>query len=192
MPATDYGLGQLSMSSVRLPTSTKNEEIRFVCWGGRFRINVTKNNEMRPIFEFICTGVKSIIIRRTIERIIKSSPGTRYPIIFSAWDGNERKYKPSHALTFIKDDKNIYHVELKYKGITYESTVKGPNDIAFGSEAMSEAEKSSFGMEYLLDYVANTARIQEILTNKKMERPAGGGTQTNSAPAQSGDDTDFF
>lgn len=193
MPATDYGLGQLSMTSVRLPTNTKNEEIRFVCWGGRFRINVTKNNEMRPIFEFICNGEKGLAIRRVMERTIKASPGTRYPIIFSTWDNNERKYKPSHALTFVKDDKNIYHVELKYKGITYDSIVKGPSGIAFGSEAMSDAEKSSFGMEYLLDYVANTVRIQEILTNKKMERPAGSPPPSSgSAGSTPADDTDFF
>lgn len=192
MPTTDFGLGQLSMSSVRLPTTTKNEEIRFVCWGGRFRINVTKNGEMRPIFEFICNGEKGIIIRRVIERVIKASPGSRYPIIFSTWDNNERKFKPSHALTFVKDDKNCYRVELKYKGVTYESLVRGPSGIAFGSEAMSDAEKSSFGMDYLLDYVANTVRVQEILTNKKMERPGGSAPANSSTPAPANDDADFF
>ena len=184
MPGQDYNLGQLSWSSIRLPTTTKNEEIRFVVWGGRFRINVTKNGELRPIFEFICTGDKNIVIRKTIERVLKSSPGTRYPIIFSVWDQNERKFKPSHALTFIKDDKNVYHIELKYKGVTYESVVRGPNGISFGSEAMSDAERSNYGMEYLLDYVANTVRAQEILTNKKIERtgtPASGSQGGSSA-----------
>ena len=192
MPTADYGLGQLSMSSVRLPTSTKNEEIRFVCWGGRFRINVTKTGDLKPIFEFICNGEKGIVVRRIIERIIKASPGTRYPIIFSSWDNNERKWKPSHALTFVKDDKNIYHVELKYKGITYDATIKGPAGIAFGSEAMSEAEKSSFGIENLLDYVANTVRIQEVLTNKKMERTGGSAPSSSQSGSTPADDADFF
>jgi len=191
MPTTDFGLGQLSMSSVRLPTVTQNEEIRFVCWGGRFRVNVTKKNDLRPIFEFTCNAEKGLVIRRIIERVMKASPSTRYPIIFSAWDNNERKYKPSHALTFIKDDKNVYRIELKYKGVTYESVVRGPAGIAFGSEAMSEAEKSSFGMEYLLDYITNTVRLQEILTNKKMERP-GGNTGTSSASTSMESPDDLF
>ena len=192
MPAADYGLGQLSMSSVRIPTTTKNEEIRFVCWGGRFRINVTKTGDLKPIFEFICNGEKGLAVRRVMERILKASPGTRYPIIFSAWDNNERKFKPSHALTFVKDDKNVYRVELKYKGVTYEAVVKGPSGISFGSDAMSEAEKSSFGMEYILDYVANTVRIQEILTNKKMERTGSAPSAPSAQSSTPGSDEDFF
>lgn len=192
MPTTDYGLGQLSMSSVRFPTTTKNEEIRFVVWGGRFRINVTKNGEMRPIFEFICTGEKGTVIRKIVERVIKASPGTRYPIIFSTWDNNERKFKPSHALTFLKDDKNVYRVELKYKGVTYESIIRGPSGISFGSEVMSEAEKSSFGIENLLDYITNVVRIQEILTNKKMERTNGAAQTQHQASSMPGDDADLF
>lgn len=192
MSSPDYGLGQLNMSRLKFPTTTKNEDITFCVWGGRFRINVTKTGELRPICEFVCTGEKGFIIRKTIERVIKSSPGTRYPIIFSQWDQNERKFKPSHAITFIKDDKNVYRVEIKYKGITYESIIRGPSGIAFGSDVMSDAEKSGYGIEYLLDYVSNTVRIQELLTNKKMERTPNAARNVNNGSTMPTADEDFF
>ena len=57
---------------------------------------------------------------------------------------------------------------------------------------MSEAEKSSFGMEYILDYVANTVRIQEILTNKKMERTGSAPSASSAQSSTPVSDEDFF
>ena len=184
MPNEDYGLGKLSFTQIKFETSTKTEEIRFSCWGGRFRIGVVKKGEFRPIYEFIASGDKGLVVRRMLEKIAKSSPGTRLPIVFSAWNKDERAWKPAHVLTFGKNDKNVYYVELQWKGSKYEATIKGPAGIALGSDSMSEAERSAYGLDYLIDYVTNTVRLQEILSNKKMEMAPGA---RGPAPVSGGD-----
>lgn len=169
----------LTYSFKSYPTTTKTEEIRFYVWGGRLRVGVRKTESRETICEFIISGEKKRLVRQTIEQILKASPGQARPIHLKKWNVEKKEWTIVAVLQFVKDPTNVYKIQMKYNGTTYESNVRGPADVDLGSEPMSNAQRSTIGLESLLDYLVETVPYQEVLTNKKREFPGGG----NSAPS---------
>ena len=93
----------------------------------------------------------------------------------------------------MKDDKNVYHIELRYQQVTYEAIIRGPGDIDIGSTPMSDSDRSYYGILDLDRFIRESVPILEILTNKKVERPSGGvTTSTPSEGSRSNEADDLF
>ena len=199
MANNDYGLGDLMFQGQKVRTTTGNENLNFRVWGGSLRVSIVKDKEFKAAFERPIPATKVTIIKHLIDKVKKASPGAKYPMVCSAYNRETKQWATDYVLTFLKDDKNIYHIEIQWKGNKFDCVLKGPGGIAFGSDPMTDAEKSAIELETLLDWLTYIAPIQCLLTNKKRDFDSsvngasyttngGGSSKGGSAPA--GDD--FF
>lgn len=194
-----YGLGDLMYTGQKIRTTTGNESLNFKVWGGFLRVNITKEKEFKPLFERPLAANKVVILKHLIEKVKKASPGSKFPMVCSQYIRETKQWATEYVLTFLKDDKNIYHIEIQWKGNKFDCVLKGPSGIAFGSDPMTDAEKSAIELETLLDWLTYIMPIQCLMTNRKREfdpstngatyTPNKGASRDNSAPAN---DDDFF
>ena len=167
--ANEYGLGDLSFKGQTIRTSTGTENFKMTVWGGNLRVNITKEKEFKPIFERTISPDKITIIKHTIQKIMKASPNTKLPLVFSQYDREQKKPVIDFVLTFLKDDKNLYHIEMQWKGTKFDCLLKGPFGVACGSDPMTDVERSAIELETLYDWISYIVPVQCILTNRKRE-----------------------
>ena len=198
--ANEYGLGDLSFKGQTIRTSTGTENFKMTVWGGSLRVNITKEKEFKPIFERTISPDKITIIKHTIQKIMKASPNTKLPLVFSSFDREQKKPVIDFVLTFLKDDKNLYHIEMQWKGNKFDCLLKGPFGVAYGSDPMTDVERSAIELETLYDWISYIVPIQSILTNRKREfdgstngssYTANKGASKGGAPAPAEDDFPF-
>ena len=198
MAAQQYGLGDLNFNGQKIKTVTGNENFQMKVWGGMVRVNITKEKEFKPVFERSLSPDKLTIVKRQIHQVMKASPGSKFPIVFSTWDREQKKSVIDYVLTFIKDDKNMYHIEMQWKGNKFDCLLKGPFGVSLsGNDGLSDAEKSSIELETMLDWMNTVAPIQCILTNRRREfdQSQNGNTYTANKGASkesSNPDDEFF
>ena len=198
MATQQYGLGDLNFNGQKMKTVTGNESFHMKVWGGSVRVNITKEKEFKPLFERALTPDKLTIVKRQIHQVMKASPGSKFPIVFSTWDREQKKSVIDYVLTFVKDDKNMYHIEMQWKGNKFDTLLKGPFGVSLGgSDGMSDAEKSSIELETLLDWITTVAPVQCILTNRRREFDASQNGSTYTAnkgvtKESSNPDDEFF
>lgn len=197
--ANDYGLGDLSFKGQVIRTVTGTETFQMKVWGGSLRVGIVKEKEFKPMFERALSPDKITIIKHTIQKILKASPNTKMPLVFSSYDREQKKPVIDFVLTFLKDDKNLYHIEMQWKGNKFDCLLKGPFGVAYGSDPMSDVERSTIELETIYDWLTSIAPVQCVLTNRKREfdGSANGSSYTankgasKSAPAPAEDDFPF-
>jgi hypothetical protein len=199
MASQAYGLADLTYTGQKIRSTTGNENLNFRVWGGALRVGIVKDKEFKATFERSLAASKVTIIKHLIDKVKKASPGSKFPMVCSVYNRDTKQWATDYVLTFLKDDKNVYHIEIQWKGNKFDCVLKGPGGIAFGSDPMSDAEKSAIELETFLDWLNYVAPVQCILTNKKREfdgsvngasyTPNGGANKGGSAPAN---DDDFF
>lgn len=167
--ANEYGLGDLSFKGQIIRTVTGTETFQMKVWGGAFRVGIVKEKEFKPMFERALAPDKVTILKHTIQKIMKASPNTKIPLVFSQYDREQKKPVIDFVLTFLKDDKNLYHIEMQWKGNKFDCLLKGPFGVAYGSEPMTDAERSAIEIETMYDWICNIAPFQCMFTNRKRE-----------------------
>lgn len=196
MAGQSYGLGDLTFNGQRVRSTTGNESLNFKVWGGSLRVNVTKEKEFKPMFEKALAPNKVVVIKHLIDKVKKASPGSKFPMVCSEYKKDTKQWAVDYVLTFIKDEKNIYHIEIQWKGNKFDCVLKGPSGIAFGSDPMSDADKSNIELETLSNWLTYIAPVQCLLTNKKrdFDPSVNGSSYTANSGASKGapSDDDFF
>lgn len=193
--ANEYGLGDIAFRGQTIKTTSGTETFQMKVWGGMLRVNITKNKEYKPIFERPLSAEKTTVIKQVIQKILKASPNTKMPIVFSAYDQDNKKPVIDFVLTFLKDDSNIYHVEMQWKGNKFDCVLKGPYGVAYGSDPMNDAEKSEIELLTMYDWLDRVAPMQCVLTNRKREFDAkanGSSYTSNKGTTAGGQEEDEF
>lgn len=188
--AYDYGLNDLQMQNFTVRSTTGTDRLQFRVWGGSLRVSVIKEKDFKAIYELTIGMSKIPIIRKLIAQVAKSSPDSKYPAVFSTYDRDTKKWNTECVLSFIKDDKNMYRIEIQWKGNKYEFILRGPSGISYGSDPMGEAERSAIELETLDMYIKDYVPAQTILTNKR--RNIGGASNKSGDTAKSNNIEEFF
>ena len=186
--ANEYGLGDLTFKGQTIKTSTGTETFQMKVWGGSLRVGIVKEKEFKPIFERALSADKITVVKHTIQKIMKASPNTKMPLVFSSYDREQKKPVIDFVLTFLKDDKNLYHIEMQWKGNKFDCLLKGPYGVSCGSDPMSDVERSAVELETLYDWICAIVPVQCILTNRKREFDAntnGATYNVNRGPSKS-------
>ena len=201
MASNGYCLGDLSFTSQRIRSTAGSESLVFRVWGGSLRIGVVKEKEFKPIFEKSLAPNKVTMLKSIITKIKHASPGAKFPLVCSTYAKETKSWSIEYVITFLKDDKNVYHIEIQWKGAKYDCVLKGPGGVAYGSDPLSDADKSAIELETLYDWLTTIAPIQCVLSNKKREFDPSvngasyvantGASKGGGAPVSSSDE-DFF
>lgn len=194
-----YGLNDLQMNGFTAKSAAGTENLNLRVWKGNLRVGIFKSKEFKSLFDRMLNDAKIAIIKRTLAQVIKAVPGSKFPIVFSAWDNETKKWNTDWVMSFVKDDKNVNHIEIQWKGNKCDFVLKGVSGVSMGSDPMTEAERSSVEMDVLENFLTHTINIQKVITNVKQtgnwknggDRQSSGGTSAaSSVNSDSGED--FF
>lgn len=175
-----YGLGDLNFSRRNYKTAAGTDEIVFSVFGGSLSVGVCKAGEWKPYWKQTINPVRQRILLNRLNTLITKSPGTKDPIIFSRWDSEQKKHVPEWRLEFQKDEKMVYHIIVAWKGQTHDAVIRGAYGVAFGSDNISEADASFFGIDDFKHWLGTTVPTQMILTNKRRDPQQNGGGRGGS------------
>ena len=190
MPSNEYGLGDLNFSRRNYKTAAGTDEIVFSVYGGSLSVAVCKAGEWKPHWRQTINPIRQRIILSRLKALISKSPGTKDPIIFSRWDGEQKKHVPEWRLEFQKDEKMMYHILVAWKGNTHDAIIRGAYGVAFGSDNLSEADASFYGIDDFCNWLGTTVPLQMVLTNKRREQNGtgnSGGSRSNENTTASDD-----
>lgn len=191
MPSNEYGLGDLNFSRRNYKTSAGTDEIVFSVYGGSLSIAVCKAGEWKPYWRQSINPIRQRIIISRLKALITKSPGAKDPIIFSRWDNEQKKHVPEWRLEFQKDEKMMYHIIVAWKGNTHDAMIRGAYGVAFGSDNISEADASFYGIDDLCNWLGTTVPLQMVLTNKRRDANGSKGSQEGSSNSGNVSD-DYF
>lgn len=194
MATVQYGLSDLLYANRKFKCATGTEEISFSVFGGSLRIGVNKTGEWKPFWSQTINPIRQCILKDHINALISKSPGTKDPIIFSRWDNEQKKQVPEWSIELQKDEKLVYHIVVSWKGAKYDAPIRGAYGVSFGSDNISEADASFYGIDDLRNWLNNTVPMQMVLTNKRREPNNNGGSRGGSSAPKSdaGADDDYF
>ena len=196
MANVPYGLGDLRYADRKFKCATGTEELSFSVFGGSLRIGVNKTGEWKAFWSKTINPIRQRILWDHLNTLVTKSPGTKDPIIFSRWDDTQKKQVPEWSIELQKDEKLVYHIIVSWKGAKYDAPIRGAYGVAFGSDNISEADASFYGLDDFRNWLNNTVPLQMVLTNKRRDPNGGDGSNggsrsggsSNSGSAASGDD----
>ena len=176
MANAPYGLGDLRYADRKFKCATGTEEISFSVFGGTLRIGVNKTGEWKTFWSQPLNPIRQRILWDHINSLISKSPGTKDPIIFSRWDNEQKKQVPEWGIELQKDEKLVYHIIVNWKGNRYDAPIRGAYGVSFGSDNISEADASFYGIDDFRNWLNTTVPLQMVLTNKRKEQNGNGGS----------------
>ena len=184
MAGQEYGLGDLRWADRRYKTASGTEEIVFSVYGGNLSIGVCKQGEWKPFWQKGINPIRQRVLLARMKEMVSKGPGSKDPIVISRWDPEAKKHVPEWGIEFQKDEKMMYHIVVSWKGNKHDAILRGAYGIAFGSDNITEANASFFGLDDLMTWLDKTVPVQAMLTNKRREQT--GGPRQGGAPRQGG------
>lgn len=190
-------LDDIQMPNLLIPSAASKDKLRFSIWGGYIRFGIVKEGEYKAFFEKTLSGAKFVIFKHALNKMIKANPESKEVLVYQKWDQEQKKYITDYVVKIIKDAKQVYSIAISVNGGDgeYVFNLKGPGGIAFGSNPMTESEKSHFAMMELMDWLTNTAPVATILSSRKktFDKNKGSGSAPASSNKPSSDnDEDYY
>ena len=143
------------------------EQIVFSCFYGGLQMSVFMPNVSKPKSYKISPDLLTAL-KDELALIMKSQAGTKRYLSQSKYDVDQKKYLPSFALIFQKDDQQVYSMEIRSPDTDpVITTFRASGGISIGSDPMSDAEKSSNKIKTIYEWFDKYVPILRILTKKK-------------------------
>ena len=184
-----------------LRSKATKHSLKFELWNGNLSMNVwdPENTSKGPVFKKSLPDDMVTRIKMEIKDLISAGPDTKKTIVVSAWDRDEKKYKPNYVMSLIKNGEQIIQLQLTHGGNGQEQSYlfdfMAAAGISRGSEAEDNGTKSKVKVLTFLDWLNKELPIGKCLTRKKFKRQnpqqssGGGGTSSGGG---NGGDTSFF
>lgn len=163
-----------------------------------FTVFSKSNAGKGPIFKYTFSDecVRKLI--RVLSKMMVTPGEQREAIIQTEWDQNTKQSNKVGQLTFIKDDKDMYSIEVKNKhmGAPMVFTMKAPASFNTSGDGLSMAERSELTLDAFIQKLKDinhacwmSPRIVPQKGNNRFGDNSGGGG--DSRPASSEDTTMF-
>lgn len=169
MPTNPYGLADLRYADRRYRCATGTEEISFSVYAGALAVAVNKIGEWKSIWRQTLNPIRQRILSDHLAQLITKTPGFKDPIVFSRWDADQKKHIPEWSIELQKDDKQVYHIVISWKGNRHDAVIRGAYGVAFGADNIKDPDASYYGIEDLRTWLNLTVPIQMVLTNRKRD-----------------------
>ena len=149
------------------------ERLVFGCFNGGLQLAIFKPNANRPDSYKISPDMITEILSE-LQTIMRAQAGTKSYLSQDQWDVDQKKYIPSYALTFHKDDSQVYSLEVQSPGKDpIIAVIKAGGGISRGSEPLSDADKSASKMKTMFKWFDSYVPILKIFTKKKFVNNGG-------------------
>lgn len=173
----------------QLSSKASKHSLKFEIWNGGLSLNVwdQENTSRGPVFKKPMNSDTIQLLLTEVKAIIKDSPDTKKPIVISAYDRDEKKYKPNYLLTLIKNGEQMYQLQISHKGQDGEKSYLfdfvSVGGISRGSEQMGVGERSLLRLQSFITWLSITVPVAKVITKRKY---TGGGKSGNSGQGGGG------
>lgn len=180
-------LDQIKFKEFSINSPSSKASFMFDVFGGSLGIKVFNEGVSKPVFYRSLNPQLTVAVENILGRIQKASPETRMTIIPQKWDRDAKTWSNDYVMIISKDKNNVYHIGVEYKDQSgaqvYDFVLKGAGGINFGSEQMSEADRSGMHMQTLVKWLDKFCPLMLVLSarrwtgdkNKPSQKPSGGG-----------------
>lgn len=148
--------------------------LRISIWGARMGFTVYgKQASGGNLFRQSIDANQLIVVDSALDNLVTMPPESHQAMTFSHYDRQERKQVIDFQMNLIKDERQVYLIELKGAGnnggeFSDRFSLFIPQGVTLNTEPFKPAESSSFMVKRLRQYFKMVAPTEMSLTGRKM------------------------
>lgn len=147
---------------------TGNETLSISAYNGSASLTMFRKgtDNRKPAIKFTLSRAMQLAMADRLEALLDAPPGTRSPIVQQRFSKENRTYEIDTQFVFVKDDKKCYSIEVsnKYVPTPVKFGIRCPSTFSFGSDALTDEQKSYYGMQELIDILRHQLPQACLLT----------------------------
>lgn len=157
--------------------------LRISIWGARMGFTVYgKQASGGNLFRQSIDANQLIVVDSALDNLVNMPPESHQAMTFSHYDRQERKQIIDFQMNLIKDERQVYIIELKGAGnnggeFSDRFSLYLPQGITLNTEPFKPAESSSYMVKRLRQYFKMVAPTEMALTGRKAIGGFGGGSK---------------
>lgn len=166
-------LGDMFKPTVMLARSEKTgNSLQIAVWGGRLGLTVYPKQGSGNLFKCNISREQLQVLDTALDSLIPMPPESHQNMTFMSWDNENRKMVPAFQLNLLKDNRQVYQIELKGHGNNggefcdvFSLLIR--NNIILNAEPFKPAESSSYAVKDLRQFIKFTAPYELSITGRK-------------------------
>lgn len=182
----DANQNQASLSDMFKPTelTCRSEKtgnsLRISIWGSRMGFTVYgKQSSGGNLFRQSIDANQLIVVDSALDNLVTMPPESHQSMTFGHYDRQERKQVVDFQMNLIKDERQVYMIELKGPGnnggeFADRFSLFLPQGVTLNTEPFKPSESSSYMVKRLRQYFKMVAPTEMSLTGRRMTGNFGG------------------
>ncbi len=173
MENNEQQLGDMFKPTVITARSEKTgSTLQLSVWGGRLGLTVYPKQGQGNLFKKSVSRPQLQVIDTALDTLIGQPPESHQNLTLMVWDNENRKMVPDFQMNLIKDERQVYMIELKGRGNNgggFEDrfSFMMRQDIILNAEPFKPAESSSYAVKDLRQYLKFTCPNEMSITGRR-------------------------
>lgn len=148
-------------------------QLQISIWNGIVGFTVFGKQSSGNIFRKTLNAEQLTVVDAAFDNLINMPPESHQSLTIQKWNQEQRKMLPEFQLNLIKDERQVYMIELKghdNNGGDFSDrfSIFIKNDIVLNAEPFKPAESSSYGAKYFRQYLKIVAPSELSLSARRM------------------------
>lgn len=166
-------LGDMFKPTVITARSEKTgNSLQLSVWGGRLGLTVYPKQGQGNLFKKSINRPQLLVVDTALDTLIGQPPESHQNLTILAWDNEQRKMVPDFQMNLLKDERQVYMIELKGRGNNggaFEDRFSFlmRSDIILNAEPFKPAESSSYAVKDLRQYLKFTCPNEMSITGRR-------------------------
>jgi len=168
---------ELFIRPFTLDNKASGESLNLSVFKGTISFAVFTKGGGKPPIKINVTPYLYEVLKSAFNKIRKAAPETKIPVKKEKFNPETKQWALEWVLTFSKDAEMLYHVTLTNcldGNRTFDFVFRGTGGISIGSDPMSNADKSAFAFETMIEWFERTM-LAVIWTDEKYDPNRHGG-----------------
>ena len=154
--------------------------LRISIWGGRMGFTVYGKQGAGNLFRQSIDANQLVVVDSALDNLVTMPPESHQAMTFGHYDRQERKQVVDFQMNLIKDERQVYIIELKGAGnnggeFADRFSLYLPQGVTLNTEPFKPSESSSYMVKRLRQYFKMIAPNEMSLTGRRMSGNFGKG-----------------
>lgn len=181
---TQQNLGDMfKTTEITCRSEKTGNSLRISIWGARMGFTVYgKQASGGNLFRQTIDANQLVVVDSALDNLVSMPPESHQAMTFSHYDRQERKQVVDFQMNLIKDERQVYIIELKGAGnnggeFADRFSLYLPQGVTLNTEPFKPSESSSYMVKRLRQYFKMVAPTEMALTGRKMTGNFGGNSK---------------
>ena len=173
-PAQNTNLGDMfKPTEITCRSEKTGNSLRISIWGGRMGFTVYGKQSSGNLFRQSIDPNQFMVLDSALDNLVTMPPESHQNMTFTHFDRQERKSVVDFQLNLIKDERQVYLIELKGAAnnggeFADRFSLFLPNGVTLNTEPFKPSESSSYMVKRLRQYFKVVAPQEFSLTGRRV------------------------